>query len=96
MQTINDLIDRINRDRFRKDLKIVAYGEFPYTLIDERELDKLIAALKSVIDELDAAIESMPELNTSNYHHEDVCDSESAKSEVYVAWNRLRAARKGE
>lgn len=49
MQRINDLIDRINRDRFRKDLKIVAYGEFPYTLIDERDLEKLIAAARRSI-----------------------------------------------
>ena len=40
--------------------------------------------------ELVNAIDDVPELNPSNYHHDDVADCERAKGQMFAAWNRLR------
>jgi hypothetical protein len=94
MQTFEDLIDRIKRDRLRKDLKLVAYGEFPYTLIDERDLDKLIAAAGPRDQEIERLRTRLSALEAAVDEVIRIADSGGGKLPhvIWAAIDRLRAA----
>lgn len=48
------------------------------------------AEFMQAVVELVNAIGDVPELNPSNYHHDDVADCEQAKGQMFAVWNRLR------
>lgn len=52
-------------------------------------VEKPAEFMQSVI-ELVNAIDDVPELNPSNYHHDDAADCERANGHMFAAWNRLR------